>query len=128
MGMTDETHRAETSSLPAWPHGQVMTAAEAPGFTPPGSTGFVLRPIATTDEGTPAMLLGTLEPQGVIPREIHPEAREHLLLLEGQVTYRADDGTSITLQPGQVGRLEPNTWHTVENSGTMLSRFVVCLA
>jgi quercetin dioxygenase-like cupin family protein len=110
-----------------WSHGDIVDINKAQGFSPPGGKGFVLRPLIAKDGEMPTLLLGTLEPAGVIPREIHESNREHLLVLDGEVVYIADDGARLILRPGQMGRLAPNVWHEVRNEGDRVARFLVSL-
>lgn len=119
---------AEPGERSAWVHGEVIEISEVAGFSPPGGEGFLLRPLVAKDGEMPSLLLGTLEPGGSIPREIHETAREHLLVLEGEVVYVADDGTQVVLRPGQMGKLATNTWHTVRNRAQLPARFLVSLS
>lgn len=119
--------REEPTQRPVWAHGEVVEASELPGFSPPGAAGFVLRPLVARDGESPSLLLGTLAPGAEIPRELHPTEREHLLVLEGEVAYVADDGARVSLRAGQLGKLAVDRWHTVRNEGERPARFLVSL-
>lgn len=118
--------REEPTATPSWPHGEVIEVATAEGFAPPGGEGFTLRPLVGLS-GAASLLLGTLEPGGSIPREIHETAREHLLVLEGEVVYSTDSGERLLLRAGQMGKLAPNLWHGVRNESPRRARFLVSL-
>jgi 8-hydroxy-5-deazaflavin:NADPH oxidoreductase len=117
--------REEPTERPTWPHGEVVETSEAPGFAPPGGEGFFLRPLVEREGQFPSLVLGTLAPGGSIPREIHEAAREHLLVLDGEVVYAADSGEHVTIRAGQMMRLAANTWHKVRNEARRPARFLV---
>lgn len=119
--------REEPLEHPTWAHGEVIETEAAAGFSPPGGEGFVLRPLVSKHGEPPSLLLGTLAPGGTIPREIHGSAREHLLVLDGEVVYTTDAGDRMVLRPGQMGRLAIDTWHTVRNEAAGPARFLVSL-
>lgn len=120
--------REEPTTTPSWNHGDVVETIDAPGFSPPDASGFTLRPLVMREGEQPSLLLGTLAAGASIPREIHEDAREHLLLLDGELTYLADDGTSLVLRPGQMGKLAKNVWHVVKNDSDRPARFLVSLS